>query len=128
MPLFEKKTPEQKQAQARAKAERKAEEAQRLRKSYYYQYGTTLAGLMRLHDVCPNAFLDYVHDIDLSVIAPAPGLRDALDAGRVGHRRTAVLLHDNAHGYRASRSVVELRDHRVFRGGARHARHCADGP
>ena len=51
------------------------EEAQRMRKSYYYQYGTTLAGLMRLHDVCPNAFLDYVHDIDLSVIAPAPELR-----------------------------------------------------
>jgi putative hydrolase of the HAD superfamily len=56
------------------------EEAQRMRKTYYYQYGTTLAGLMRLHDVCPNAFLDYVHDIDLSVIAPAPELRDALDA------------------------------------------------
>ena len=36
-----------------------------MRKTYYYQYGTTLAGLMRLHDVCPNAFLDYVHDIDL---------------------------------------------------------------
>jgi putative hydrolase of the HAD superfamily len=56
------------------------EEAQRMRKAYYYQYGTTLAGLMRLHDVCPNAFLDYVHDIDLSVITPAPELRDALDA------------------------------------------------
>ena len=56
------------------------EEAQRMRKSYYYQYGTTLAGLMRLHDVCPNAFLDYVHDIDLSVIAPAPELGQALDA------------------------------------------------
>ena len=56
------------------------EEAQRMRKTYYYQYGTTLAGLMRLHDVCPDAFLDYVHDIDLSVIAPAPDLRDALDA------------------------------------------------
>ncbi|HEV3242519.1 MAG TPA: pyrimidine 5'-nucleotidase [Methyloceanibacter sp.] len=56
------------------------EEAQRMRKAYCYQYGTTLAGLMRLHDVCPNAFLDYVHDIDLSVIAPAPELRDAFDA------------------------------------------------
>jgi putative hydrolase of the HAD superfamily len=55
-------------------------EAQRMRKAYYYQYGTTLAGLMRLHDVCPNAFLDYVHDIDLSVIAPAPELRGALDS------------------------------------------------
>ena len=56
------------------------EEAQRMRKTYYYEYGTTLAGLMRLHNVPPNAFLDYVHDIDLSVIAPAPDLRDALDA------------------------------------------------
>jgi putative hydrolase of the HAD superfamily len=35
---------------------------------------------MRLHDVCPNAFLDYVHDIDLSLIAPAPELGQALDA------------------------------------------------
>jgi putative hydrolase of the HAD superfamily len=56
------------------------EEAQRMRKTYYYEYGTTLAGLMRLHNVPPNAFLDYVHDIDLSVIEPAPDLRDALDA------------------------------------------------
>ena len=30
------------------------EEAQRMRKTYYYQYGTTLAGLMRLHDVSPK--------------------------------------------------------------------------
>jgi putative hydrolase of the HAD superfamily len=56
------------------------EEAQRLRKAYYYKYGTTLAGLMQLHDVCPKSFLDYVHDIDLSVVAPAPELAAALDA------------------------------------------------
>ena len=55
------------------------EAAQRLRKTYYYQYGTTLAGLMKLHDVCPNTFLDYVHDIDLSVVVPAPELRAALN-------------------------------------------------
>ncbi len=55
------------------------EEAQRMRKHYYYQYGTTLAGLMQLHDVCPKSFLDYVHDIDLSVVAPAPELSAALD-------------------------------------------------
>jgi putative hydrolase of the HAD superfamily len=56
------------------------EAAQRMRKAYYYQYGTTLAGLMRLHDVCPDSFLDYVHDIDLSVVQPAPELVRALDA------------------------------------------------
>ncbi len=56
------------------------EEAQRMRKHYYYTYGTTLAGLMRLHDVPPDLFLDYVHDIDLSVVMPAPELGLALDA------------------------------------------------
>jgi putative hydrolase of the HAD superfamily len=56
------------------------DEAQAIRESYYYRYGTTLAGLMRLHDVCPHAFLDYVHDIDLSVVAAAPELARALDA------------------------------------------------
>lgn len=53
-------------------------EAQRLRQGYYYQFGTTLAGLMRLHDVSPQVFLDHVHDIDLSVVAPAPELAEAL--------------------------------------------------
>jgi putative hydrolase of the HAD superfamily len=56
------------------------EEAQRMRKHYYYTYGTTLAGLMRLHDVPPELFLDYVHDIDLSAVAPAPELGQAIDA------------------------------------------------
>ena len=65
------------------------EEAQRMRKTYYYEYGTTLAGLMRLHDVPPKAFLDYVHDIDLSVIAPAPDL--ARRARRAA--RAQVRLH-----------------------------------
>jgi len=55
-------------------------DAQRMRKHYYFTYGTTLAGLMRQHDVCPNLFLDYVHDIDLSVIEPAPELGRAIDA------------------------------------------------
>ncbi len=54
--------------------------AQALRKRYYYEYGTTLAGLMRLHEVCPHSFLDYVHDIDLSMVQPAPELAQALDA------------------------------------------------
>jgi putative hydrolase of the HAD superfamily len=56
------------------------EEAQSLRESYYSEHGTTLAGLMRLHSICPNAFLDYVHDIDLSAVAAAPELATAIEA------------------------------------------------
>lgn len=56
------------------------EEAQRLRESYYYEHGTTLAGLVLLHGISPDAFLDYVHDIDLSAVLPSPELAAALDA------------------------------------------------
>jgi putative hydrolase of the HAD superfamily len=54
------------------------EQAQALRETYYYEHGTTLAGLVRLHGTSPDAFLDYVHDIDLSAVAPAPDLAAAL--------------------------------------------------
>jgi putative hydrolase of the HAD superfamily len=56
------------------------DEAQGLREAYYYEHGTTLAGLVRLHDVPPDDFLDYVHDIDLSAVAPCPELGAALAA------------------------------------------------
>ena len=56
------------------------EEAQVLRKAYYFEHGTTLAGLVQLHGVAPHDFLDYVHDIDLSDVAPAPELVRAIAA------------------------------------------------
>ena len=40
-------------------------EADRLRRVYWAQYGTTLAGLMREHDVDPAPYLVDVHDISL---------------------------------------------------------------
>ena len=40
-------------------------EADRLRKHYWHLYGTTLAGLMREHDVDPAPYLTHVHDISL---------------------------------------------------------------
>ncbi len=54
--------------------------ARHLQKSYYRQFGTTLAGLMRVHKMDPEAFLAYVHDIDLSVVREAPELRSAIGA------------------------------------------------
>ncbi|MET0668359.1 MAG: pyrimidine 5'-nucleotidase [Methyloceanibacter sp.] len=56
------------------------EEAQMLRKTYYFEHGTTLAGLVLRHGVSPHDFLDYVHDIDLSAVAPAPELASAIAA------------------------------------------------
>jgi putative hydrolase of the HAD superfamily len=56
------------------------DQAHTLRQRYYAEHGTTLAGLVRLHGVSPHEFLDYVHNIDLAVVAPAPELATAIDA------------------------------------------------
>jgi putative hydrolase of the HAD superfamily len=55
-----------------------AEQAQRLQQSYYREYGTTLGGLMAFHGIDPEAFLVYVHDIDLSVLEPDASLNEAM--------------------------------------------------
>jgi putative hydrolase of the HAD superfamily len=56
------------------------EHARHLQKTYYRQFGTTLSGLMRVHKIDPGPFLDYVHDIDLSVLPEAPALAAAIGA------------------------------------------------
>ena len=56
------------------------DEARRLQKDYYVRYGTTMSGLMHEHDVDPEHFLDYVHDIDLAPITPNAALAAALEA------------------------------------------------
>jgi putative hydrolase of the HAD superfamily len=61
------------------------DEAFALQKRYYREFGTTLRGLMLVHGLEPGAFLDYVHDIDHSVLAPQPRLDQAL-AGLPGRK------------------------------------------
>ncbi|MFA6020546.1 MAG: pyrimidine 5'-nucleotidase [Rhodospirillales bacterium] len=53
-------------------------EAHALQKQYYRQFGTTLRGLMLVHKLEPLRFLDYVHDIDRSVLTAEPALDAAL--------------------------------------------------
>ena len=59
--------------------------ARHLQKAYYRQFGTTLAGLMKVHKLKPEPFLDYVHDIDLSVLPELPDLA-AVISGLPGRR------------------------------------------
>ena len=55
-------------------------EANRLRTHYWKSYGTTLAGLMAEHNIEPDPFLLAVHDIDFTVLPPAPELADLIHA------------------------------------------------
>ncbi|MGN6585295.1 MAG: pyrimidine 5'-nucleotidase [Rhizobiaceae bacterium] len=56
------------------------EEARKLQKEFYREYGTTLKGLMERYRIDPDDFLEKVHDIDYSVVEPAPALGEAIKA------------------------------------------------
>ena len=50
------------------------DEADRLRRDLWSRHGTTMAGLVAEHGVDADAFLDASHQLDLSGLAPDPGL------------------------------------------------------
>lgn len=54
--------------------------ANRVRKDYWAKYGTTLAGLMREHDIDPGPYLTDVHEISLDHIEPDPVLTASISA------------------------------------------------
>ena len=54
------------------------DEAKRVQKSHFHEHGTTLAGLMKHHDVEPHGFLEDVHDIPLDRVGRNERLGDAL--------------------------------------------------
>ncbi|MDR3495411.1 MAG: pyrimidine 5'-nucleotidase [Ancalomicrobiaceae bacterium] len=56
------------------------EAAHKLQKDLYRRYGTSLRGLMTEHGFEPKPFLDYVHDIDHSVLDADPRLAKAIGA------------------------------------------------
>ena len=56
------------------------DEAFRVQKDYYKRYGTTMRGLMNEHALDHNEYLDYVHEIDHSVLEPNPPLGAMLQA------------------------------------------------
>jgi putative hydrolase of the HAD superfamily len=47
---------------------------------YYTRYGATLQGLIEQHGVAPRAFLDFIHDVDLSALTHNNDLIAALRA------------------------------------------------
>jgi putative hydrolase of the HAD superfamily len=86
-------------------------EARRVQKDYFMQYGTTLAGLMRHHQVDPHDYLDYVHDIDVSVVMPDERMALALE--RLPGRK---IVYTNGSAGHASRVMERLGITHLFEG------------
>ena len=55
------------------------EKAKELQTNYFHKYNTSLNGLMIHHDIKPEDFLKYVHDIDLSFMKKDLLLRNELE-------------------------------------------------
>ncbi len=85
------------------------EAALSLRRAYFRDYGTTLRGLMLVNRVDPEEFLIYVHEIDLSSLAPDPALERSLS--RLAGRK---FVHTNASARHASRVLERLGVARCF--------------
>jgi putative hydrolase of the HAD superfamily len=84
-----------------------------LQKQYFQEYGTSMRGLMDLHGMDPAQFLAHVHDIDVSVLDPAPALGEAL-AGLPG-RKLVFTNASVAHAERVLRRLgVDHHFHDVF--------------
>jgi len=45
-----------------------AEEAKKIQKNYFYEYNTTLNGLIKNHKIDPDEFLEFVHDINIDFL------------------------------------------------------------
>ncbi|MDF1854822.1 pyrimidine 5'-nucleotidase [Pseudooceanicola sp.] len=77
------------------------DEANFLRRSYWRDHGTTLAGLMRLHDVDPGPYLTHVHEIDLSHLQT-----DAVLAARIRALPGRKIVYTNGTAPYAERVVT----------------------
>ena len=77
--------------------------ARKVQKTYWHDYGTTLNGLMTNHSVDIPSFLDFVHDVDHSVITPDPTL-----AQRIGALQGRRLVFTNGSFKHAEKVVDRL--------------------
>ncbi|HMQ57637.1 MAG TPA: pyrimidine 5'-nucleotidase [Rhizobiaceae bacterium] len=80
-----------------------ADEARELQKRYYVEYGTTLKGLVDLHGIDADDFLQKAHDIDYSWLAPDPALGEAIRA--LPGRKFIFTNGDRGHAERTARAL-----------------------
>lgn len=79
------------------------DDARALQKRLFLEYGTTMRGLMVEHDMDPIRFLDHVHDIDVSDMAPDPRLAALIE--RLPGRRVIFTNGSVPHADRITRQL-----------------------
>jgi putative hydrolase of the HAD superfamily len=80
------------------------EEAIALRRDYYLQYGTTLAGLLVQHEIDAHEYLAFVHDVPVeNYLDPDPTLIAMLDT--IPLRKAIYTNGTSGHGWRVLRAL-----------------------
>lgn len=79
------------------------DDARALQKQMFRKYGTTMRGLMVEHAMDPEQFLHYVHDIDVSGMAPDPLLAALI--GQLPGRRVIFTNGSVPHAERITRQL-----------------------
>ncbi len=88
------------------------QEARKLREAYYHNYGTTLEGLRRHHDIDPADYLAYVHDVPIEdFIKVTPQLIEILST-----LPQTKWVFTNADRDHAQRVLEHLEVHHLFAG------------
>jgi putative hydrolase of the HAD superfamily len=87
------------------------EEAAELRRTYFREHGTTMNGLMKVHNIDPQDFLAFVHEVDLACVPPDPALVAALE--RLEGRK---IVHTNGSVRHAERLLNHLGVSAAFSG------------
>lgn len=79
------------------------DEARKVQKELYREFGTTLNGLMQRYGIDPDDFLEKVHDIDYSWLVPDPVLGAAIR--QLPGRKFIFTNGDRAHAERTARQL-----------------------
>ncbi|MBN9252276.1 MAG: pyrimidine 5'-nucleotidase, partial [Mesorhizobium sp.] len=95
------------------------DEARKLQKELYLEYGTTLNGLMKRYNIDPDDFLMRVHDIDYSWLVPDPVLGAAIR--QLPGRKFIFTNGNRSHAERAARILGGVINRRLYRGEPRQA-------
>jgi putative hydrolase of the HAD superfamily len=93
------------------------DQARVVQKKYFHAHGTTLRGMMVEHDLAPEAYLDYVHDLDLSgipiderlgpALAALPGRKVIYTNATNEHARRVLSRLGIKHHFEASFDIVD---------------------
>ena len=79
------------------------DEARKIQKSYFYEYNTTLNGMIKNHNIDPNEFLDFVHDINIDFLEK--DLKLSKELGKLGGKKIIFTNGSRKHAVNVTQKI-----------------------